>query len=229
MYNSSQSSQSVLTKEELTDLINDTVLYILSNENSLHLIKRQDISKNVLKDRKRHFIEVIKGVKTRLLKDFNFELIDIEENKQYALVNRLEQNLNTFPEEIESERSLILLVLTLIFMNNGVMTEDELSKCLKRLNLKGAKADIKHEYFGDVENAIKKKFIRWSFLESHVIMGTDPPFYEYRWGKRAEEQVSKRLILEYACQIIGDTEPKDWGKQLTAVDEQEAKKMNATC
>ncbi|XP_046384346.1 melanoma-associated antigen B18-like [Ischnura elegans] len=209
----SQSTETELSPEELNSLVNDTALYILRDEKLFNLIKRQDIVKFVLKEKKRHFINVIKRVKTMLKETLNLELIDIDPNKQYALVNRLRCKENVFPREVEADRTLLLLVLTLIFMSNGVMAESSLFDVLKHLKILNPKVDKKHGYFGDAEATIKRKFIRSAYLDWSVIPGTDPAEYEFRWGKRADEEISKKEILEFACKVIGDTEPEAWEKQ----------------
>ncbi|KAG8233334.1 hypothetical protein J437_LFUL010884 [Ladona fulva] len=214
---SSQQSQD-LTQEDRLSLVNDTVLYIISHD-SLNLIKRQDIIKNILKEKKKHFSEIIKLVKERLVQDFGLDLVDVEENKVYAVVYRVTDKFNVYPVEVEADRILLILVLTLIFMNNGVMAEDDIMKTLKRLKIKSDVHDKKHETFGDVENAIKKKFVRWLFLECNTISGTDPPQYEFRWGSRAEIQISKKRILDFACEIL-ETSPDSWELQCEEVEKQ---------
>ncbi|XP_071441015.1 non-structural maintenance of chromosomes element 3 homolog isoform X1 [Hetaerina americana] len=220
----SQATESVLSPDELNSLVNDTVLYILHDEKCLNLIKRQDIVKYILKEKKKHFPTVIERVKTLLLETLNLELVAIDQNKQYALINRLRSKSNTFSAELEADRTLLIIVLTMIFMNNGTMTECTLFEVLRHLKILSSKQIKKHDYFGDVEAAIKKKYVRWAYLDYDVIPGTDPVEYEFKWGKRATEEISKKEILEFACKVNGDTEPAFWEKQYEEAMKQAAER-----
>ncbi|XP_071441016.1 melanoma-associated antigen B18 isoform X2 [Hetaerina americana] len=187
----SQATESVLSPDELNSLVNDTVLYILHDEKCLNLIKRQDIVKYILKEKKKHFPTVIERVKTLLLETLNLELVAIDQNKQYALINRLRSTL---------------------------------FEVLRHLKILSSKQIKKHDYFGDVEAAIKKKYVRWAYLDYDVIPGTDPVEYEFKWGKRATEEISKKEILEFACKVNGDTEPAFWEKQYEEAMKQAAER-----
>jgi hypothetical protein len=68
----SQSSQGTkLSSKELNGLINDTVLYILSQDHTKHPIKRQDIVKNVLKTYGRHYGHIMDEA-AHVLKEVSF-------------------------------------------------------------------------------------------------------------------------------------------------------------
>jgi hypothetical protein len=67
----SQSSQgSQLSSQELNNLINDTVLYILSQDHTKYPIKRQDIVKNVLKNYGKNYKRVMDEA-GRVLREVN--------------------------------------------------------------------------------------------------------------------------------------------------------------
>lgn len=71
----SQSSQgSKLSSQEQNALINDTVLYILSQDHTKYPIKRQDIVKNVLKTYGRHY-KLIMDEAAHVLMEVSFMFI----------------------------------------------------------------------------------------------------------------------------------------------------------
>jgi hypothetical protein len=71
----SQSSQGTkLSRQELNNLIGDTVLYILSQDHTKYPVKRLDIVKNVLKTNGRHY-KLIMDEAARVLKEVRFMLL----------------------------------------------------------------------------------------------------------------------------------------------------------
>jgi hypothetical protein len=65
----SQSSQdSQLSSQELNNVINDTVLYILSQDHTKYAIKQQDIVRNVFKTHGKKYKYIMNEV-TRVLKE----------------------------------------------------------------------------------------------------------------------------------------------------------------
>ncbi|MEQ2206635.1 hypothetical protein XENOCAPTIV_000900 [Xenoophorus captivus] len=80
---------------------------------------------------------------------------------------------------------LLFVILSVIFMKGGVVRESE----------------QKHEEFGDVRKTITDEFVRQRYLEYIRIPHTEPVEYEFRWGQRADVEVSKAQILVFMGQV----------------------------
>ncbi|KDR12079.1 hypothetical protein L798_13383 [Zootermopsis nevadensis] len=72
MMTSQSAQESHLSSQEQQNLINDTVLYILSQDNTKYAIKRRDTVKNVLKTHGRNCNYIMDGAK-RVLKEVHAE------------------------------------------------------------------------------------------------------------------------------------------------------------
>ncbi|KAJ4438113.1 hypothetical protein ANN_14052 [Periplaneta americana] len=57
------------------------------------------------------------------------------------------------------------------------------------------------------------EFVRQLYIEYIRIPDTDPPKYDFRWGQRAEKEVSRRAILEFVSMIHGKSAINTWTSQ----------------
>ncbi|XP_054707978.1 non-structural maintenance of chromosomes element 3 homolog isoform X2 [Uloborus diversus] len=220
---SSQKSQTkkvlspVKDKELFNQLVNKCVFYLLVADQKKYLIRKQAIIEHVFKDHNYNatlFKEVIVAAGNNLKKTFGFELLSDKDQKDaYMLVNILKPELEVHEMSQYSrlktqQRGLLLFLLTVIFMNENVIPEDELWVALKPMGI-DATSRKPHPVFGDVKKLISGELVRQMYLESRSI-SKDPPQVEYSWGKRALQEVDKRDILEFACKVMKDTVPEDW-------------------
>lgn len=225
----SHSSQGTkLSSQERNDLINDTVLYILSQDHTKYPIKRHDIVKNVLKTYGRHYRHIMDEAAHVLKEIFGMNLVEIEHSanmKQYILVNN-EQFLRDvsdlkWPEEVQAQQVLLMLLLSLIFMSGGVVKEEVILSFLTKLGIMNSRKS--HEYFGDVWKLLTGEFVRQMYLEYVRIPELDPPKFEFRWGRRAKEEVSRRELLQFVSLVYGSA-PENWVTQYQEVLQAESEK-----
>uniref|UniRef100_A0A4W5KXU6 MAGE domain-containing protein n=1 Tax=Hucho hucho TaxID=62062 RepID=A0A4W5KXU6_9TELE len=59
----------------------------------------------------------------------------------------------------------------------------------------------RHDIFGDVKKVVTDEFVRQRYLEYVRIPHTDPLEFEFRWGQRADMEVSKVKLLEFIGQV----------------------------
>ena len=55
--------------------------------------------------------------------------------------------------------------------------------------------------FGDTKKVLSTEFVRQGYLEYNKTPNTEPPVYEYTWGQRAKHETSKRMVLNFVCQV----------------------------
>ncbi|PSN32474.1 Non-structural maintenance of chromosomes element 3 [Blattella germanica] len=187
--------------EVLREIINDTVVYILSQDHSKYTIKRQDIVKNCLRNYGKSFKSVMTEVQNLLRTVFGMELVDID--KHYLLKNSsiftdtVEDMI--WAEETQTQQVLLLLALSHIFMSGGVVREESMWNFLSSFEI-STSTNKTHDYFGDVRKLMTQEFVRQLFLEHTRIPDTNPAKFEFRWGKRAEIEVSQREILKFVSE-----------------------------
>lgn len=46
--------------------------------------------------------------------------------------------------------------------------------------------------------------MKQQYVEMHKIGASEPPLFEFKWGPRADEEVSKREILQFVSKVILD-------------------------
>lgn len=211
----SQKSHKELSKEELNRKASELVRYLLFMDRKKYPIKRADITKNVLKEHAKAFNQVFERAKKDLQKVFGIDVVEIEvgKSKGYILINEsiAQGNLIDWGDDLP-KIGLLLVVLSLIITSDHdfVITESQLWHTLKRFGIE-PKAD--HKVFGDADKLISQEFVRQCYLDRKKVVGGDETAYEYRWGQRAEKELSKKKLGLFISEIYG-TELESWSSQM---------------
>lgn len=223
----SQKSQKELSRDELNRKVSELVRYLLFMDRKKYPIKRGDITKNVLKEHSKAFSQVFDHAKKNLQKVFGMDIEEIEvgKSKGYILVSN--DNSEARGELIDwgddlSKMGLLMVVLSLIFMSDHVLTESLLWHTLKKL---GIEPKIEHKEFGDPDKLITQEFVRQCYLDRKKVIGGDEAAYEYRWGPRAEKELTKRQVLQFVSELY-DTEMESWTSQMREILAEEERAVN---
>uniref|UniRef100_A0A8C9RJZ8 Necdin-like 2 n=1 Tax=Scleropages formosus TaxID=113540 RepID=A0A8C9RJZ8_SCLFO len=201
-----------LTPAQVDRKVAEVVQFILIKDQKKVPIKRADIVKNVIKEYKNIYPEIIKRANMKFEKVFGFQLVEVDpKNHAYILVNKLEQNPRqpAVMSPGHPKTGLLFVILSVIFMKGGVVKEPVVWNTLKKLRVDQGE---KHEEFGDVKKLVTEEFVRQRYLEYTRIPHTEPLEHEFRWGVRAEKEVDKMKMLEFVSQVH-DQEPQTWTKQ----------------
>lgn len=216
-----------LSKEELKRKTSDVARYLLFTDRKKYPVKRGDITKNVLKEHAKSFNEIFDHAKKNLNKVFGIEVeeIDVGKSRGYILVDGVkseeQHELIDWGDDLP-KMGLLMVVLGMIFMCDHVITESKLWHMLKKLGIEPKK---EHEVFGDSEKLISQEFVRQCYLDRKKVLGGDEAAYEYRWGARAEKELTWRQALKFVSEIYG-TQMEDWTaqmKEITAKEECDTK------
>lgn len=211
----SQKSHKELSKDELNRKASELVRYLLFMDRKKYPIKRADISKNVLKEHAKAFNQVFERAKKDLQKVFGIDVVEIEvgKSKGYILINEsiAQGNLIDWGDDLP-KIGLLLVVLSLIITSDHdfVITESQLWHTLKRF---GIEPKAEHKVFGDADKLISQEFVRQCYLDRKKVVGGDETAYEYRWGQRAEKELSKKKLGLFISEIYG-TELESWSSQM---------------
>jgi len=131
------------------------------------------------------------------------ESIVTNERKRYAEMQK---------KSDAPKMGLLIVILSLIQMNEDVIGEDLLYERLKCLGIH--RSDKRHEVFGDIERTIEQ-FTKQFYLdkdkdeiateaEAEDHGGRRKNKYAYRAGSRAEKEISKQTITHFITQICTD-------------------------
>ncbi|XP_014616954.1 PREDICTED: melanoma-associated antigen G1-like [Polistes canadensis] len=205
-------SRNVNVQEEL-DLAGRVIRYIFTVEKKKTAITKVQIIKNVLEGNTRNFVQIMKRVKLLLSQIFGYQLVDIN-NSKYIMVNEINNSIPhlNFNKPTKAEQVLLFIILCHIFMYEDVCTEENLFDFLTHLKI--IKEDnFQHHYFGDVKKLITMDFVAQQYLEKTVLYKGDWQKYEYKWGLRAEHEISYRSILEFVSKVYGERPINSWPLQ----------------
>ena len=126
-------------------------------------------------------------------------------------------------EEEMKKKGLLVLILSVIFMNEGTISEASLWHTLAKFGVHRTGGD--HEVFGNVDKLINIEFVKHNYLEREKDKvaghGEGGPTYQYRYGARSCREVSKRRILEFVSEVYGVDSIKDWKIQFEQVQQEE--------
>uniref|UniRef100_A0A8C5PIZ5 MAGE domain-containing protein n=1 Tax=Leptobrachium leishanense TaxID=445787 RepID=A0A8C5PIZ5_9ANUR len=206
------------SSDQVSLKVGEVVQYLLVKDQKKLPIKRADIVRNVLKEFKDIYSEVLLRAKKLLKEVFGYELVEIDvKNHTYILVNSLEHKHedNLRVDEGTAKLGLLTIILSLIFMKGNIAKEVTVWEMLRRLRIEPGD---KHPEFGDVKKLVTDEFVKQKYLEYIKIPNTEPVEYEFRWGPRAFKETSKMKILEFVSKIQ-HKDPKSWTSQYREAQE----------
>ncbi|XP_077380450.1 necdin-like 2 [Festucalex cinctus] len=196
----------------------EVVQYILVKNQKKIPIRRADLVKHVFKEYRSVYPEIMKRVERTFDQVFGLKLIKIDtRNQLYILTNKLEATADAPSfSPADPKTGLLFVILSVIFMKQGVAKEGMIWNILGKLCVNPAK---KHEVFGDVKKLVTDEFVRQRYLEYAPIPHTDPPEHNILWGPRANAEVSKAKILEFVAELH-EEDPQNWRNQFAEAHSQ---------
>ncbi|KAF7411186.1 hypothetical protein HZH66_000082 [Vespula vulgaris] len=205
-------TKSISLQEEI-DLAGRVIRYIFTVEKKKHVIPKLHIVKSILEGSAKNFRQIIERVKSLLSQVFGYQLVDIG-NGKYILVNEIKNNIPhlKFTKSIKAEQVLLFIILAHIFMYEDTCTEETLWDFLRHLEI--VKEDnFQHDYFGDVKKLVTVDFVAQQYLEKAIVYKGESQKYEYKWGPRAEYEVSRRDVLEFMSRVYEGRSIDSWPLQ----------------
>ncbi|XP_022622516.1 non-structural maintenance of chromosomes element 3 homolog isoform X1 [Seriola dumerili] len=201
-----------LTSAQVDQKTAEVVQYFLVKDQKKIPIRRADLVKHVVKDYRNIYPEIMKRVVRTFDQVFGLKVVEIDtKNHTYILVNKLEtvEGASSINSPTNPKMGLLFVILSVIFMKGGVVREGLIWNTLKKLRVDPGE---KHEEFGDVKRVVTDEFVRQRYLEYVRIPHTEPAEHEFRWGQRADMEVSKAKILEFMGQLH-EQDPQSWSQQ----------------
>ncbi|KAM9351354.1 necdin-like 2 isoform 1-T2 [Symphorus nematophorus] len=201
-----------LTPAQIDQKTAEVVQYFLVKDQKKIPVRRADLVKNMVKEYRNVYPEIMKRAARIFDQVFGLKLVEIDpKNHMYILINKMEtpEAASPIKSPANPKMGLLFVILSVIFMKGGVVRESLIWSTLKKLRVD---AGEKHEEFGDVKKVVTDEFVRQRYLEYVRIPHTEPIEHEFRWGQRAETEVSKAKILEFMGQLH-DQDPQSWSQQ----------------
>ncbi|XP_074835461.1 non-structural maintenance of chromosomes element 3 homolog [Carettochelys insculpta] len=201
-----------LSPAQVDQKVSELVQYLLVKDQKKIPIKRADILKNVIKDYRGVYSEIINRAGRTLQKVFGLQLVEIDTKHHiYILVSNLLrlEGENMKQDDCTAKLGLLIIILSFLFMKGNGAKESAVWEMLRRLRVDPG---MRHEVFGDVRKLVTEEFVRQKYLEYNRIPHTDPPEFEFQWGARAAKETSKMQILNFVAKIQSK-DVKAWSTQ----------------
>ncbi|NWZ95265.1 NSE3 protein, partial [Nesospiza acunhae] len=207
--------------------VSELVQFLLVKDQKKIPIKRADMLKNIIREYRNAYSEIVKRADRTLLEIFGLQLVEIDTKRHiYILINNLPraegQHLCRGKEK--EKMGLLLVILSFIFMKGNSVKDSEFFPraplrvphfsfalcCLtppfagalwEFLHLLRVYPGKQHSVFGDVRKLVTEEFVRQKYLETTPIPLTDPPEFKFQWGPRAEKETSKKDVLNFVAKV----------------------------
>ncbi|KAL1509756.1 hypothetical protein ABEB36_004443 [Hypothenemus hampei] len=205
------------------ETINDIVRYIIYRAGEHMNFTKGELTRNVISKSDKSFEDVINDACIVLREVYGYNLI-LNANSKSKEKNYIVSNILpciSDPEEMpeDTDKIVLLLVLSHIFMTNNNVTDISLYNFLKNV---GIDVEQRHPIFGLVKDYINKVLIKRQYLVSEIDNITQ--VQRFKWGSRAENEISKLAILKFVSKVYPNRKPEDWDDQYKTSREQNFQK-----
>ncbi|NXE03084.1 NSE3 protein, partial [Chaetorhynchus papuensis] len=197
--------------------VSELVQFLLVKDQKKIPIKRADMLKNVIREYKDAYSEIVNKAGRTLQEVFGLQLVEIDTKRHtYILINNLPRAEGKYlcSDKEKEKMGLLLVILSFIFMKGNSVKDSALWEFLNLLRVYPGK---QHRVFGDVRKLVTEEFVRQKYLEITPIPLTDPPEFKYQWGPRAEKETSKKDVLNFVAKIQGK-DPTFWASQYSEAE-----------
>ncbi|XP_055977778.1 melanoma-associated antigen F1 [Sorex fumeus] len=175
-------------------------------------ISRAEMLRVVRGDLEPAFDDILARAATKLRRDFGFDLqlLDLEQ-RTYALVNSpraagdQDQDLGAGSAKL----GLLVVILGLIYMKGNCVREAQVWELLGRLGVWPLKY---YQHFGYPKKLLTEEFVAQQFLNYRQVPSSSPPEYEFTWGLRSCQDISKMQVLSFVAKLQ-KKEPQHWPAQ----------------
>ncbi|XP_058906211.2 melanoma-associated antigen B1-like [Kogia breviceps] len=167
-------------------------------------ILKADMLKLVTKRYKGKFPEILRRAAECMELVFGLDLKEVKPSGgSYALVSK--PDLTDDDGSLRSgwrlrKNGLLMTILCVIFLNGDRASEEEIWEFL---NILGICDGMKHSIFGDPRKLITEDLVQEKYLVYRQVRNSDPPRYEFLWGRRARAETSKMKVLEFVAKVTG--------------------------
>lgn len=230
----SQPSKKAISASEKEALIGSLIRYIIFADVKKHMIKREDIVKNVMKDYRKNTAlttEVIDAAKKRIKAIFGFDMIEITKkdaetsdannnasqrkkatNKgtgKYILVlsgNDIEERAVELTNKNPHDAAELGLLMVVLSLIIASDNQLKEGELKQYLNSLGVRSGSRHPVFGDVDSAIDS-LVKHNYIEKKKLTderGADTTTYIYQRGPRTEKETQREAIIKFLSQLTGE-------------------------
>ncbi|KAJ6639403.1 Non-structural maintenance of chromosomes element 3 like [Pseudolycoriella hygida] len=188
--------------EDHTRSVIATVKFILNHMATKFPIKRADLVKECCDGNGKIFSAILETVTSQLKFVYGIvfhEVAASKSNKQYICYSEYPCLLAKNKKNDFRDQSLLLLILSYIFIKGTAISEGALLNYLQRLDIK---LDEEHEHFGDVKKSIET-FRKQLYLkrDKKVSETSNEEKILFEWGERAFMEFDQKTMLTEIAKV----------------------------
>ncbi|XP_066246691.1 melanoma-associated antigen D2 [Euwallacea similis] len=222
--NRTQNNQSQSPKEtvDTQEVANEVVRYLICRTGDHLIISKAELNRNVIHKSGGNYNKIIEKAQDILRNVYGYNLILCDKGnskEKYYILSTILPYIKDSSETEENlddiHRVLILLVLSHIFMSNNNVSDTSLYAFLNNC---GIDVTLKHPLFGQVKDYINKVMVKEQYLIVEIDSITKKSIF--KWGMRAEKEISKMAVLNFVCEMYKNKQPEKWVEQHKAAKEQ---------
>ncbi|XP_072776237.1 3-hydroxyacyl-CoA dehydrogenase type-2 isoform X1 [Taeniopygia guttata] len=148
------------SQEQLNQKVSELVQFLLVKDQKKIPIKRADILKNIIREYRDAYSEIIRRADRTLQEVFGLQLVEIDAKRHiYVLINNLPcaEGEQLCRDKEKEKMGLLLVILSFIFMKGNSVKDSALWEFLHLLRVYPGK---QHSVFGDVRKLVAEEFVR---------------------------------------------------------------------
>ncbi|XP_065756213.1 melanoma-associated antigen B1-like [Phocoena phocoena] len=196
---SGESSQ----RDPLMKTVGMLIEFLLEKYTMEEPIIKADLLKLVNKRYKGKFPEILRRAAESVQLIFGLELKEVKPGgDSYTLVSKLhvsDDGCQSSGGRFQ-KNGLLMLLLGVIFLRGDRAYEEEI---WKYLNVLGVYVGRCHIIFGEPRKLITEDLVQENYLVYRQVRDSDPPRYEFLWGRRACAETTKMEVLEFVARVTG--------------------------
>ncbi|XP_055987082.1 melanoma-associated antigen B3 [Sorex fumeus] len=188
-------------EDSLTKVIAILVEFLMSRFKMKKPILKAEMQKITGKKYKHRFPEILERASFSIEVVFGIDMKEMESPMDsYTLVSKIDlpNNGRVSPGRGFPKTSLLMNVLGVIFMKGNCASEEIIWEFLNKMKVY---AGEKHFIYGEPKKLITQDLVKLKYLEYRQIAHSDPPRYEFLWGPRSHDKISKMQVLEFLAKI----------------------------
>ncbi|XP_005006362.1 necdin [Cavia porcellus] len=194
---------------QLVQKAHELMWYVLVRDQNKMVIWFPDMMKDVIGSYKKWCRSILRRTSLILARVFGLHLRLVSlHTMEFALVKALT------PEELDRMAlgnpmpmtGLLLMILSLIYVKGHGARESAVWNVLRILGLRPWK---KHSTFSDVRRLITQEFVQQNYLKYRRIPYMEPPEFEFFWGSRARQEITKMQIMQFLARVF-KKDPQAW-------------------
>lgn len=195
-----------LPRDLLDGKVADLVHFMILKYRLKEPITKAEMLKVVIKRYKSQFPMIFKKASKCLEVISGIDVKEVDPQiHSYVLVNSLDLTHDEMLSDDQSmpKNGLLIIILGVIFIEGNCAPEENIWDFL---NIIGVYAGREHFIYGEPRKLITRDWVQENYLEYRKVPNSDPPLYEFLWGKRAHAETSKVKVMEFLAKIKG-TDP----------------------